>query len=71
MSDLTPEALAALSEAAEPSPWRADGPHICDAAGYWFASFDEEATAPYVVALVELHRAGKLAHVDAKGNRHE
>jgi hypothetical protein len=63
-TDLTPEDLAALDREATQGRWIADNRSIIDPAGHWFASFDGEASAAFIVALVNAYRAGKLVHVD-------
>ena len=86
MTDLAPEALAALDREATQGEWRIalEGFHITDKR-VWF---DEEGArhgetpnlcmcaetrenAAFIVALVNLFRAGKLVHVDAKGGGDE
>ena len=59
-TDLTPEALAALDREARKAE-----------KSYENTPAEFGVMADFHDALVRLYRAGKLVHVDAKGDRHE
>ena len=71
MTDLTPEALAALNAFATGGEWtalahkRGDGASIGDGAGNYIGEVRAHNNAAFIVALATLYRAEKLVHVDA------
>lgn len=72
MTDLTPEALAALDRAYTSAAKRRGVFPQAPRLERWVEGEFQTARTKLLDALLSLHRAGLLVHVDAiKGDRHE